>query len=327
MPPSCKSRKWTQAEIDQIHKDAEKLECLFHDASPASFDPVGERIARDAATAHPRHVLAYSGGTDSTVLLDFLVRFCGLRPPLVWIDAGFEVPATAEHVRRVAQLYGVDLHVASPQAEPADHWEKSGYPLLGKESGAKWNQTHGGFGFKASPSSCCRKRKLQPGRKLTASLGTLQFIGTRGQADSRSRGHRAATDGTLYEQDGLHICTPLSGWTDLRIRLYVKRFDIPLHPDRAAGRITNTGCNAVCGGGSQFTGSNYREMRRSFPALWRETIVSRGFGPLILAVKYDAPLSAISRAVDSAGGLDHLATTRPWIFDYTRRVPLETYRR
>lgn len=295
---------------------------------PASFDPIAERIAREAAAAHPCHVLAFSGGTDSTVLLDFLTRFCGLRPPLIWIDAGFEVPETEPFVRRVAHLYGVDLHVAKTTADPAEHWEKSGYPMLGKESGAKWNQSHAGFGFKASPSSCCRKRKLIPGRKLTAALGaTMQFVGTRGQADSRSRGHRTATDGTLYESDGLHICTPLSGWTDLRVRTYRARFDLPQHPDRQAGRITNTGCNAVCGGGSQFLTSNYAEMRRSFPDLWRQTIVDRGFGPLILAIKHNAPLACVNRAIEQVGGLTHLATTMPWVFDYTKSTPLESYSR
>ena len=300
----------------------------FETRKLCGFDPIAAGIVRQAVAAHPRHVLAFSGGTDSTVLLDFLTRFCDLKPALIWIDAGFEVPETEPFVRRVAQLYGVDLHVAKTAADPSEHWQRSGHPLLGKESGAKWNQSHQGFGFKASPSACCRKRKLIPGRKLTAALGaTMQFVGTRGQADSRSRGHRTAKDGTLYESDGLFVCTPLSGWSDLRVRTYRARYDLPQHPDRQAGRITNTGCNAVCGGGSQFTGSNFREMRRSFPDLWFETVVNRGFGPLILAIKHDAPLSAVNRAVDQAGGLETLASTRPWIFDFTRRIPLESYRR
>jgi 3'-phosphoadenosine 5'-phosphosulfate sulfotransferase (PAPS reductase)/FAD synthetase len=293
-----------------------------------SFDPQASRIARNAAAQFPAHVLAFSGGTDSAILLDFLVRYCDLRPPLLWVDPGFELPGTEHHIRAVATRYHLSLHIAAPTAPAPEHWARSGYPLLGKESGAKWNASHPGFGFKASPSDCCRRRKLQPGRALSRAIGAeLQFVATRGEADSNTRGFRAKTDGTLYEQDGLWICTPLSGWTDLRIRTYLSRHDVPILPARKDGRVTNTGCNTVCGGGSQFSGSNFREMRKAFPAEWARTIRDRGFGRLILAIKYDAPLSAIDRALEAAGGIQRLMDSRPWVFDFTRETPIQGYRR
>lgn len=291
-----------------------------------SFDPTSERIARAAAQAHPRHVVAFSGGTDSTVLLDFVVRHCGLRPAILWVDAGFELPETRDFIDETAELYSLPLHVVRTEADPLPFWEKRGFPMLGKEAAVKWNRTHQGFRFKADCSSCCRARKIQPARRFMREHGfTLQFVGTRGSADSNTRGLRARKDGHTHDVDGITVCKPLEGWTDLRVRTYVRRHALRLHPLKTAGRISNVGCNTMCGGGSQFETSNFRQLRHVRPDLWRDTV--RTLGPLILAVKHNAPLPRIHEALARLGGLEAMMAAKPWIFDFSRVTPLESYRR
>lgn len=300
---------------------------LWRRSLPASFDGVAEKIVEEAVAAHPRSIIAFSGGLDSLTLVDFVSRFTPYRPPLLWVDPGVsELPTTEVFIRETADRYGLPLHVVRTEPDPLPQWEKRGFPMLGKEAAVKWSKTHKGFGFRLDCSGCCKRRKITPARRWMKANGfTCQLVATR-RADSNSRDLRAQKDGSIHQVDGIVIAKPVEAWSDLRSRVYRQRYSLLVHPDRATGRVTNIGCQS-CGGGSQFVSSNFRELRVSFPDLWRRAIVDRGLGPIILSVKFSAPLVAVRRAIQAAGGLEHLAETRPWIFDSTRPTPLESYRR
>jgi 3'-phosphoadenosine 5'-phosphosulfate sulfotransferase (PAPS reductase)/FAD synthetase len=277
---------------------------------------------------HPRSCIAFSGGADSMVLMDIVFRRTPYRPLVVFADSGMEYFCTLPFVRTVCEHYKAELHVARPTRTPQEQWSRQGWPMLGKLAARIWMQKHRGrgFGIRLDVSSCCRNMKIAPARRLAGKLGiTLQFTGQRGGQDDILRGLRAIKDGAFHhvEADRMTICNPLLGWTDMMIRRYARKNGLPSHPARAMGAVT-IGC-VCCGGGSQFTVSAYRILRRVWPEAWWRYIVDMGMGEVILAIKYDRPLSIVRQAIELYGGLELIARTSPWVFDFTSRSPLPGY--
>lgn len=279
------------------------------------------RILRSAIEQHPRYVVAYSGGTDSTVLLDLVARYAPAPPvAVVFVSTGLEPEETRTYVRETVARYGFPLHVVDPVRPYREVWSSTGYPMLGKASARDWQRQHPGAGFRVDCSACCKALKLEPGRKATRALGaSLQLVGTRGSADSRSRGLRTIKDGTTYTTRGVTVCKPLDGWTDLRLRWYVDRYRLRLNPVTLRGG--EAGC-LPCGGGGQFTSSSLRRMRLAHPEAWRRYVLEEELGYVLLAVRYGTTLSAARRAVALLGGLDAVP---PHLFDFLRPTPLPGY--
>jgi len=305
----------------------------------AIFDII---TAMDQHTGHGHSVaLAFSGGSDSLVLLDLFNRSRSHevymdnpdydtqpRPYIIWIDTQMEYPGTRDFVKRTLRKYNLDarLRIAKSSRTPQEQWRRTGYPILGKMAARVWMQKNRGMGFAVNVSECCRAMKIQPARKLTRNLGcSLQITGQRGQQDDQVRGLRKLKDGILFyqERDRIWISNPLTGWTDEEIRAYIKSNKLEEHPARAKGAMT-IGC-MYCGGGSQYTNSGYRVLRFVDAAAWKRLIVDYGIGPIILSIKYKRSLFYINLAIKEMGGLSLLASTRPWVFDFTRKTPLKGY--
>lgn len=285
-------------------------------------------IINDAMADHPRACLAFSGGTDSLILLDIIYRLTPHRPLVVFADSGMEYPETRPFVEKVCSSYGAELHIAAPTRTPEEQWCRQGWPMLGKLAARIWMQKHRSrnFGFKIDVSSCCRNMKIAPARRLARKLGcTLQFTGQRGGQDDMLRGLRAIKDGASHhvKSDSLTICNPLLGWTDQMNRRYTRRHGLPTHPARLRGAVT-IGC-VFCGGGSQFSTSGFKILRRSWPEAWYRFMVDNAAGEIVLSLKYDRPLAIIRQAVEASGGLLYLADHHPWVFDFTSKSPLPGY--
>jgi 3'-phosphoadenosine 5'-phosphosulfate sulfotransferase (PAPS reductase)/FAD synthetase len=285
-------------------------------------------IINAAMADHPKACLAFSGGSDSVLLLDIIFRHTQHRPLVIFCDSQMEYPSTESFCREVCKSYGAELHVAKAIRTPEEQWKKQGFPMLGKIAARTWMQRHkqNPLGFRIDVSSCCRNLKIAPARKLARELDcTLQFTGVRGGSDDMLRGLRAIKDGSSHyvKQDKLTICNPLTGWTDCMGRRYREQHHLPTHPAKLRGAMT-IGC-VCCGGGSQFTISAYRLLRTTWPSGWWRYIVTAGMGPIILSIKHNSPLDKVKAALDQMGGLATVAKERPWIFDFTRMPPLPGY--
>lgn len=279
----------------------------------------------------PKPLLAFSGGSDSLVLLDLLHRgiisgICKKRPYVIWIDSQMEYKGTREFIKETVERYNLDLRIAKAQHTPQEQWRRTGWPMLGKQAARLWMQKNRGQGFAINVSECCRALKIRPARNLTKNLGcSLQITGQRGQRDDSIRGLRHLKDGKLFYQnrDRIWIANPLTGWTDEEIKAYIKERRLTEHPARAKGART-IGC-IYCGGGSQYTNSGFRVLRFVDGAAWKSFIIDNKAGIIILALKYKQNLFNITQAIQEAGGLEHLSLTRPWVFDFTRKTPLKGY--
>ena len=285
-------------------------------------------IIEEAYKVNPDCCLAFSGGTDSLVLLDIIYRHTPHRPPVVYCDDQMSYPETEGFVRETCARYGAELIIARGNRTPLEQWQKSGYAMLGKMAARVWQQNHRDldFGYRLDVSSCCRKMKIEPARKAVKAAGCgLQFTGQRGGVDDRLRGMRSHIDGaiTYVKTDGLYVANPLTGWTDTMIARYVRQCGLRRHPARERGAVT-IGC-LYCGGGAQFTNSGFKVLRELLPEEWRRFIVDWKVGEVILSVKYDKPLNVVQSAIGRVGGLKALASEKPWIFDYLREIPLAGY--
>ncbi len=289
---------------------------------------ITKSIITDAINQSVNPVVSFSGGGDSMVLIDIITKM-GYNLPLVYSDSQMEYPETLPFIEAVADKYKLPLHIGRASRTPLQQWHKSGWPMLGKMAARIWQRKNkDSKDFKLDVSSCCRNMKILPGRRMTKQLGaTLQFTGQRGNQDDRLRGMRSIKDGTIkyVKADKLYVCSPLDGWTDTMIRRYTQQNNLPIHPARKQGAQT-IGC-MYCGGGAQFDNSGFKVLRKTNHDAWWQFMVTWEAGYIVLAIKYDTTEKAMREIVNQIGGLEQIASERPWVFDYLRKVPLAGYSR
>ena len=284
-------------------------------------------IIQEAMARSQKQTISFSGGGDSTVLVDIITKL-GYKLDLVYADTQMDYPSTLPHVRKVAEMYGLKLHVARSHRTPYQQWQISGWPMLGKFPARIWMQNNKDMDFKCDCSSCCRAMKIAPARKVNKMLGTdLQYTGVRGGQDDQLRGFRAFKDGAIkyVKTDDIMVCSPLIGWTDNMIRRYTAQNNLPVHPAKKSGAQT-IGC-MYCGGGAQYWTSSFKILRKTNPEAWQQFMVEWKAAEIVIALKYDVTQMQARQAIKQLGGLEYLAAEKPWLFDFIRTKPLEGYDR
>ena len=86
--------------------------------SPAKFEAIKSIIAK-RLIEHPDAICSYSGGSDSDIMLDLIERTRAMfeLPPIkyVFFNTGLEMKATRDHVKHVAEKYGVEIEERRPE--------------------------------------------------------------------------------------------------------------------------------------------------------------------------------------------------------------------
>lgn len=124
----------------------------------ADLDPPGKfqaitGIIMTRLRQHPNAICSYSGGADSDIMIDLIETARKILPSLpevkyVFFNTGLEMKATKDHVREVADKYGVKIEEARPKvniikatrtygvpfvskimSSGLDEWQKKGVPL------------------------------------------------------------------------------------------------------------------------------------------------------------------------------------------------------
>tara|TARA_Y100000310_G_C20607574_1_gene776327 strand:+ start:624 stop:1505 length:882 start_codon:yes stop_codon:yes gene_type:complete len=286
---------------------------------------ITKEIIKDGCNKADIRAIAFSGGSDSMVLLDILYK-SGVNPVVVFADSQMEYRGTVAFVKEACKKYGLKANIAKADITPLEQWQRHGWAMLGKLSARLWNQKNKDKGFKLDVTACCRKMKIAPARKLARALNAgVQFTGQKGNQDDRLRGMRHFKDGALryVKEDKIFICNPLIGWTDTMIRRYTIQNKLMVHPKKREGAKT-IGC-MYCGGGGQFDNSGFKILRHTDNKAWHKFMVEWEAGYIVLAIKYKVSLSEIKEVVGNMGGLDKIAKETPWMFDYLRVNPLKGY--
>ena len=103
--------------------------------APQKFVAIQSIIAKHL-TQHPKAICSYSGGADSDILIDLIesTRKLFALPPVkyVFFNTGLEMQATKDHVRDVAEKYGVTIEEHRPKVNIVNATRQHGIPFVSK---------------------------------------------------------------------------------------------------------------------------------------------------------------------------------------------------
>ncbi|MDD3797242.1 MAG: phosphoadenosine phosphosulfate reductase family protein [Lachnospiraceae bacterium] len=195
--------------------------------------------------------VSFSGGLDSTVLVDIVRKTIG-RVPLVFVNTGLEYPQIVRFVSGYE-----DVTVLKPELSFREVLQTYGYPLISKETAAKirklrngdlseryrnyllYGDERGQFGKLAEKwkflidapfdvsEQCCDIMKKKPIYKYNRETGRVPFIGITQDEGFRRQREYNRTGCNVY--DSKHPKSqPLGFWTRQDILRYVVENDLPI---------------------------------------------------------------------------------------------------
>jgi 3'-phosphoadenosine 5'-phosphosulfate sulfotransferase (PAPS reductase)/FAD synthetase len=245
--------------------------------------------------------VSFSGGKDSTVLLDMARR---IYPDIeaVFIDTGLEYPEIRKFVKTFDGVTWL-----KPKMNFRQVIEKYGYPLISKEQAAliqecrttnseklraiRLNGNKYGRGkiskrwvpliaapFKIS-DKCCDVMKKSPAKQFEKRTGKTAIIATMA-TESGQRASNWMMYGCNAFSKKRSTSQPMSFWTEQDVLLYLKRFNIPyasvygeiVEDDK--GNLHTTGCIRTgcvfCAFGAHLEKepNRFQRLRQTHPKLW-----------------------------------------------------------
>lgn len=103
--------------------------------APAKFTAIQSIVAK-RLVQHPNAICSYSGGSDSDIMIDLIEQTRKLfnLPPVkyVFFNTGLEMRATKEHVKAMAQKYGVEIEEVRPKVGIVQAARTHGIPFVSK---------------------------------------------------------------------------------------------------------------------------------------------------------------------------------------------------
>ena len=150
---------------------------------PAKFEAIKSIIAK-RLTEHPKAICSYSGGSDSDILIDLIERTrrnFGLPPiKYVFFNTGLEMKATKDHVKAVAEKYGVEIQECRPKVNIVTASRKYGIPFVSKIMSAgleQWQKKGVPLSiaeeYNAAEDKAAKRRELDAARKRITELSAI----------------------------------------------------------------------------------------------------------------------------------------------------------
>lgn len=251
--------------------------------------------------------VAFSGGKDSTVLLD-IVRNKALIPdakeiPAVFSDTGLEFPEIRDFVKTIDNVIWV-----KPKMQFRDVINKYGYPVISKEQSyfiyeyrnsksqklkdlRLYGTSKGGFKisekwkflidapFKIS-DSCCDYLKKYPMKKYGKESGRKAIIGTLAEESNRRLTNYLTYGCNAFNKKD-PSSNPLSFWSEQDIWDYIKLYNLPYSKIYDMG-YSRTGCMfCMFGVQNECTPNRFQKMQITHPKMYDYCINNLGLGEVM----------------------------------------------
>lgn len=173
----------------------------------------------------PDAYIAWSGGKDSTALAHLVVDTCGLDVRLMSIKDDLDFPGERKYVRRLADQWGAQLDVLTPDFSLQEWVAEHAQDL---DAGADFH------GRAATFSQRAFYALVEDYRQAHGTPGV--YLGLRGGESDARAGN--ASRGAIYEKaNGEVVCQPLRSWEGRDVYAYLFWRDVPLHPVYKCARL------------------------------------------------------------------------------------------
>jgi 3'-phosphoadenosine 5'-phosphosulfate sulfotransferase (PAPS reductase)/FAD synthetase len=267
--------------------------------------------------------VSYSGGLDSSILLD-LARRCYPDIEAVYA-ATLDLPEVRKHIRATPNVawvkpkmtfaetlkeYGVvfpskDVGMTLDYAQKGSQWalnRRNGVRENGEPSSyrqghyARWAFLKDS-GFKIS-DKCCMIQKERPLNEYERKTGKHAIVGTRAEESRRRREAWFVTGCNAFNAKR-PVSKPLSFWTHQNVLEYIRQFNIPyaecygdIVDDAKTGKLrttgeVRTGCVGCCIGVHLDKENRFQRLKMTHPKLHNYVINSLGLGEFLDFVGVD----------------------------------------
>ena len=204
--------------------------------------------------------ISFSGGKDSTVLLDIVRNRMGYENiPAVFVDTGLEYP----EIREFVKSFGDSVTWLKPHMNFKEVLRRYGFPFVNKEVAHKihdWHSMHdkgkmsyvdrqfdGSYVSKNGKTNmisvakwkflteadfrvshkCCDVMKKKPTKEYNKQTGRVPITAQMAQ-ESKLRMQRWLVNGCNAFEKGNPMSNPMSFWTEQDVLQYIKAFDLPI---------------------------------------------------------------------------------------------------
>jgi 3'-phosphoadenosine 5'-phosphosulfate sulfotransferase (PAPS reductase)/FAD synthetase len=246
--------------------------------------------------------IAFSGGKDSTVLLN-LVRNLFPEVPAMFSDTGLEYPEIRDFVKIVS-----NCEMVKPKMTFRQVIEKYGYPLVSKEQSQfirkyrdtksdyfkniLWNGNKWGMGkisekwkflveapFKID-DRCCDYLKKEPAKRYEKKTGRKAMVGSNVTEGFMRKTNYMRFGCNMYDI-ARPISMPLAFWNESDIWEYIHKYNIPYSPIYDMG-YDRTGCMFCMFGVQREKEPNkFQLMAKTHPQLYKYCIENLGLGKVL----------------------------------------------
>lgn len=243
------------------------------------------------------HYVSFSGGKDSTVLLDLVRRFVDKDMVGVFCNTGNEYPNIVKFVRSFD-----NIDIIKPKMRISEVIEKYGFPLISKEvsqglrqlkttksdrlkdirlrgsdplNGKTLGKIPNKWQYLASKEymvseKCCDVLKKRPFHDYRKATGRLPILGvTAGESNQRKMQY-VKRGGCNSFTEGRKASYPLSIWSDSDIWEYIRRFDLRYCDIYDRIGVSRTGC-MFCGFGAHIEKhSRFKSVFELYPRMYHK---------------------------------------------------------
>ncbi len=156
----------------------------------------------------PEIAIASSFGAEDVVLID-LAASLGSPFRVFTLDTDFLFPETYTLIDQIEAKYGIKIERTRPRLTPDEQAREYGAALWSRE-----------------PDKCCDIRKVEPLKKILASLDAWITGVRRDQAPTRANTKKLDWDAKF----GLVKINPLADWTWDRVWDHIRAHNVPYNP-------------------------------------------------------------------------------------------------